>query len=354
MSDGLEVKKVVRKPASSGKLEYSPVVVLHATSKSRLQAVGYFIPHTDRTEFSLKLEGFTKSKDQPWVEDKAKTLTLSETASIELLKYLQNHLKVAEQSEAGEFIMVRVANGEVDMSGHDPQELVGALTKVLSQEALVKHLAKTELTSELSVALRGALRLSEMRSAMAELQSNLIRGEAGEQTYQEWCEKHCWAFGNAYVVRDSVRAISTGDNLDLLLPGVVAGYRDLVELKRPDMDVLKYDTAHKNFYFSSDVSKAIGQCHRYLDMLHEAAKNGLLDHKEVVAYHPRATIVIGRSHEWDEAKQRALHGLNRRMHGITVMTYDHLLAQGERLVEMMSPATAAPEPAELPDDDIPW
>lgn len=354
MSDGLEVKRVVRRPASSGKLEYSPVVVINETSRSRLQAVGYFIRHTDRTEFSLKLEGFTKYKDQPWVEDKTKTLTLSETASIALLKYLQNHLKVAEQSEAGDFIMVRVANGEVDMSGHAPEELVGALTKVLSHQALVKHLAKTELTSELSVALRGALRLSEMRSAMAELHSNLIRGEAGEQTYQEWCEKHCWAFGNAYVVRDPVRAISTGDNLDLLLPGVIAGYRDLVELKRPDMDVLKYDTAHKNFYFSSDVSKAIGQCHRYLDMLHEAAKNGLLDHKEVVAYHPRATIVIGRSHDWDEAKQRALHGLNRRMHGITVMTYDHLLAQGERLVEMMSPASVEPEPTELPDDDIPW
>ncbi|MNI68496.1 hypothetical protein D3C73_1241960 [compost metagenome] len=156
------------------------------------------------------------------------------------------------------------------------------------------------------------------------------------------------------MVRDEVRAISTGDNLDLLLPNVIAGYRDIVELKRPDKEVLLYDATHKNYYFSADVSRAIGQCHRYLDILHQAAKDGLLDHKEVVAYHPRATVVIGRSHGWTDEQQRALHGLNRRLHGISVMTYDHLLAQGERLVEMMSPAAGSEAESAVEEDDIPW
>lgn len=350
-----QVQKVVRKTASSGKVDYAPPVVLNETSKSKLHALAWFIPHSDgRTTFSLKLEGFVKAKDQPWIEDKAKTLTLSETSSLQLLKYLQTHLPVAAQSETGEFILIRVANGEANLTGHNPQELVGALTKVLSQSELLGHLSSTELTHELSTALRGSIRLSEMRSAVAELRSNLGSGEAGEQTYQAWCEKHCWAFGNAYVVRDEVRAISTGDNLDLLLPSVIAGYRDIVELKRPDKEVLLYDAAHKNYYFSADVSRAIGQCHRYLDILHQAAKDGLLDHKEVVAYHPRATIVIGRSHGWADEQQRALHGLNRRLHGISVMTYDHLLTQGERLVEMMSPAAGADAESAIEEDDIPW
>ncbi|MGG6344425.1 Shedu anti-phage system protein SduA domain-containing protein [Stenotrophomonas indicatrix] len=336
-------------------MDYAPPVVLNETSKSKLHALAWFIPHSDgRTTFSLKLEGFVKAKDQPWIEDKAKTLTLSETSSLQLLKYLQTHLPLAAQSETGEFILIRVANGEANLTGHNPQELVGALTKVLSQSELLGHLSSTELTHELSTALRGSIRLSEMRSAVAELRSNLGSGEAGEQTYQAWCEKHCWAFGNAYVVRDEVRAISTGDNLDLLLPNVIAGYRDIVELKRPDKEVLLYDATHKNYYFSADVSRAIGQCHRYLDILHQAAKDGLLDHKEVVAYHPRATIVIGRSHGWTDEQQRALHGLNRRLHGISVMTYDHLLAQGERLVEMMSPAAGSEAESAVEEDDIPW
>ncbi|MDZ5777243.1 hypothetical protein U4I94_22755, partial [Stenotrophomonas maltophilia] len=80
---------------------------------------------------------------------------------------------------------------------HDPRSLVGALTKVLSHSDLVQYLASTELTHELTIALRGSVRLSEMRSAVAELRSSLGRGEAAEHVYQLWCEKHCWAFGNA-------------------------------------------------------------------------------------------------------------------------------------------------------------
>jgi hypothetical protein len=77
-----------------------------------------------------------------------------------------------------------------------------------------------------------------------------------------------------------------------MLPSVIAGYRDIVELKRPDMRVLFYDDEHKNFYFSADVSKAIGQCHRYLDVLHEVASQGLRDHPEVVAYIIRALLSL--------------------------------------------------------------
>lgn len=357
MSDSPDLAKLVRKTASSGKLDYVPVVVLNETTKSKLDVLGLLIPHSDHTGFSIKLQGYKKTKSSPWEEDQPKTINLTEVSTLKLFKYLQTHLPLAQQSEAGEFILIKVANGAADLSGHDPQTLVGALTKVLSHSDLVQHLASTELTHELTTALRGSIRLSEMRSAVAELRSSLGRGEAAEQVYQSWCEKHCWAFGNAYVVRDEVRAITTGDNIDLMLPNVIAGYRDIVELKRPDMEVLLYDKAHKNHYFSAEVSKAIGQCHRYLDMLHDFADKGLLDHKEVVAYHPRATIVIGRSHEWTDEQQRALHGLNRRMHGITVMTYDHLLAQGERLIDMMVPAAdlaaASVGAAEL-DDDIPW
>ncbi len=137
-----EVQKIVRKTASSGKLDYAPPVVLNETSKSRLQAIAWFIRHNDgSTELSLKLEGFKKDKDQPWIEDKTKTLTLSHAASLQLLKYLQSHLPVAEQSEAGEFILIRVANGEAVLTGHDPQALVSALTNVLSQAELLGQCA---------------------------------------------------------------------------------------------------------------------------------------------------------------------------------------------------------------------
>lgn len=121
-----------------------------------------------------------------------------------------------------------------------------------------------------------------------------------------------------------------------MFPSVITGYRDLVELKRPDMEVLNFDNSHKNYYFTSEVSKVIGQCHRYLDVFQEEASRGLRDHPEIVAYHPKATIVIGRSHNWDKLKHNALHGLNRRLNCISIITFDQLLSQGERLIEIIS------------------
>jgi len=359
--DGEELETIRRRQAKSGRVSYGDPIVLHDSSKKRLVVVPFFIPHTDHAELAIKLTTYAKARPPTdWAIVEEKSLSLGEAASRKLLSTLKTHLAVAESSEDGNFLVIRVSEGTAQLGTHDPATVASALTKVLGQAEIIRHLQSTELSSELISAFRGAIRLNEMRSAVAQLRHYLESGECTEPVYQKWCEMHSWAFGNAYVVRDGVREISTGDTLDLLLPSVIAGYRDIVELKRPDMRVLFYDDEHKNFYFSADVSKAIGQCHRYLDVLHEVAAQGLRDHPEVVAYHPRAIIVIGRSNEWNEGKLKALHGLNQRLSGVTVMTYDHLLAQGERLVEMLAPKQEAfPDSSDIEDDvwsheDVPF
>jgi hypothetical protein len=345
--------------AKSGRVKYGDPVILRDSSRRRVVVVPFFIPHTDHTELAIKLVSYLK-RDPPysWAVIEEKSLSLTEEATRKLLSAIQAHLEVAQTGEDGSYLVVRLSEGTAQLGTHDPVKVAQALAKVLGQPEIIEHLGNAELSAQLLTALRGAIRLSEMQKAVSKLRENLMSGECDESVYQAWCENHSWAFGNAYVVRDLVRAISTGDRLDLLLPTVIAGYRDLIELKRPDMSVLQFDDAHRNYYFSSDVAKAIGQCHRYLDVLHEVAANGLRDHPEIVAYHPRAIVVIGRSHDWDELKLRALHGLNRRFSGMMVMTYDQLLAQGERLVEILSPSQESasgggPEAMDV-DDDIPF
>lgn len=349
------------RPASSGRVSFSDAIVLRESSKRRTVVVPFFVPHSDHTELAIKLVTYFKqSPPLSWVAIEDKSLSLGEDAARRLLTALQTHLKVAESGQDGSYIAIRVSEGTALLGIHDPAKVAQALAKVLSQPEIVEHLERTELSAELITALRGAIRLSEMRAAVATLREHLASGKCEESIYQLWCEKHSWAFGNAYVVRDEVRNISAGDKLDLLLPTVIAGYRDLVELKKPNMPVLIYDDAHRNYYFSADVSRALGQCHRYLDVLHEVAATGLRDHPEVVAYHPRAIIVIGRSHDWDIPKLKALHGLNRRLSGVLIMTYDQLLAQGERLVEILSPGPAPRTADEIDeawpsaDDDSPF
>ncbi len=175
-------------------------------------------------------------------------------------------------------------------------------------------------------------------------------GISAEQNHQNWCEQHPWAFGNQFVVTDSVRNNSSQDQVDLLMPSIAAGDRDIIELKRPDMDVVPYDSTHRDYFFSRDVSVAIGRCHRYLDVVGEVAGKGLLGHRDIVSYHPEATIVIGRSADWDDDKIKALQGFNSGLSGIKVITYDHFLAQRDSLVSYLSSTTQQDYEADLVDD----
>jgi hypothetical protein len=354
-SGSIRVRTVQRKSAASGRVEYSDPVILHDSSKSQIVFISFYVQRSDGTDLAIKIQTYAKrpllGNQLVLLEDKS--VSMPEPAARTLLRALRDHLAVAEEPSAGNFILIRVTEGTAQIGEHDPAAVAAALTKVLAQEDIVKHLRDAELSDELLKAFRGAIRLKEMQSAVAQLRQHLDSSETREDVYQRWCQEHSWAFGNAYVMRDAVRNISTGDRIDLLLPAVISGYRDIVELKRPDMDVLQFDAAHRNYYFSSDVSRAIGQCHRYLDVLHEEARQGLRDYPEIVAYHPRATIVIGRSVEWPREQLEALHGLNRRLSGVTVMTYDQLLAQGERLVHVLSEHTER-SAVEVPldEDDV--
>lgn len=342
-----DVRSITREAAARPHVSYSPAVVLHETSRKRVVLVPFFIRRTDRTEFAVKIVTYRKAPPpNDWAVIEEKSVSLPEAAARVLYRALRDHLFVAGENKDGSFLVVRVSEGTANIGEHDPAAVAAALTKVLGQHEIVAHLADTELSDSLMSALRGAIRVREMVTAVQELRTCLSEDQKDEAVYQAWCQKHSWAFGNAYVMTDAVREIAPGDHLDLLLPTVISGYRDIVELKRPDVPVLQFDAAHRNFYFSADVSKAIGQCHRYLDVLHDVAAQGLADHPEIVAYHPRAIIVIGRSAGWSKEKLRALHGLNSRLNGVTVMTYDQLLAQGERLVELLS-AKRSDEPEPL-------
>lgn len=351
------VRSITTEAAARSNVSYAQAVVLSENSRTRVVMVPFFIKHSDRTELAAKITTYRKSPPpNDWLEVEEKSLSLQEPVARELHRALRDHLKIAKENDDGSFLVIRVSEGTASLGEHDPAAVAAALTKVLGQKEILNHLADTELSESFVAAFRSAIRLKEMVAAVQELRTLLSNDETSESVYQRWCENHPWAFGNAYVTTDAVRDISPGDKLDLLLPTVISGYRDIVELKRPEVPVLLFDEAHKNYYFSADVSKAIGQCHRYLDVLQEVAAKGLRDHPEIVAYHPRATIVIGRSAGWSEDKLRALHGLNSRLVGVTVMTYNQLLAQGERLVEILSakPSGEEAEPSLETFDGAPF
>lgn len=350
------MQKISKKKARESDVRHSDPIVLRDSRDMRIEAKPFFVRHKTRPdELKVKIESLTKS------DSSKATINLREEEAKNLVEFLMRHFAVTQEQD-GEYIVIRIEGGEIDLRGHDPSAVVAAVLEELNDDDVADFLNGEQVSDRIRNAFKGAIKLREMQEAISELESMLDDNVTSEQSYQDWCFDHSWVFGNAYVMRDDTRDIAIHDTVDLLMPSAITGFRDIVELKAPDKSVIHpHDNRRRSFYFSSDVSKTIGQCHRYLDMLHRNAADGLDDYPLIVAYHPRATIVIGRSEGWGRDEVRALHGLNYRLSDITVMTYDGLLAVGRRIIDVVSNKSEtrqdlADEQAHLPekDDDLPF
>ncbi len=319
---------VRRRRSRSDLVDYADQVVLHDTRDTRIVLVPIFIPHDTRPEgLTLKLV----RQRMVWLGDAEPDteINLNEAATQRLLAELP---RLAELSghPTGNYLVVPV-EGDFKIGAVEPDVVAHSLVRVLSDGELARRFAASDLAEELVTALRANLRLRDLQAAVKELRRYLVEGIVDEDTFQRWCRRHSWAFGISYKEPDELREIAVGDTLDFLLPTLV-GYRDLVELKRPDMAVLSYDRDHRNYFWSRETAMAIGQCSRYLEQLQDIR---LRDHPEIAAHHPRATVVIGRSSDWADEQRRALVSLNARLTGITVLTFDLLLMQAERLLQIV-------------------
>lgn len=96
--DELEPEPIHRRKAKSERLDVGDPVVLHATSRSKITFVPFFIPRSDGTQLSVKLTTEKRARaPMDWIIQEEKSITLNEPASRKLLKALHQHLAVAEE-----------------------------------------------------------------------------------------------------------------------------------------------------------------------------------------------------------------------------------------------------------------
>lgn len=294
----------------------------------------HFIPRSQGEEVSAKLRYWKTKKAGMRVRYPAE-FTLNHSEVVHLYEVLQQGLKVAEQGGDGDFLVLRVDRESLLSDSQNSISMRQAFAQLVQDREILQMLIDSPDGLSVLRGMQASARIMELHAAVIELEQSLRAGVHDEDVYQDWCEANSWAFGNVYVVRDDVRELGPGDIVDILMECTANGLRDVFELKRANHNPLLWDRSHRSWYWSSEASKAIGQCHRYLDVLHESSTRILLrDHPEIVAYHPRATIVMGRSDSWGDEELRGLHGLNARLHGIQVITYDQLLSQAKQVLTL--------------------
>lgn len=161
----------------------------------------------------------------------------------------------------------------------------------------------------------------------------LVKYAAGqpEKIFQNWIESNLWIFGIDYIRKHDERKIALFSEGDLLME-TVDGFLDLIELKRPKHELLKFDHSHKCHYPHPDLSIVLGQSLFYLQKLAEY-KLIIQNEYKIKIIMPRIKIIVGRNSDYVDEQRDCIRMLNTNLNSIQIITYDDLVTFGNLLLK---------------------
>jgi Shedu protein SduA, C-terminal len=317
---------------------------IHVTDWMKIVAV-YWVTDSsdpDRKHVNLRIEQYKKKKpsDPGFPQEPTQKINLQDDDIANLISSAraQSILKDSDVSDRV-IVMKGHAAGEVLKLTNRDIASITQLVGLLSDEniqALAKH-----VNPEVVEKIDSAVKYIRMGKSLNWLRAK-IEEDVDEAVFQKWFDENTWIFGKNYVDRVEKRTIGLQSRADLIYISV-DGFADLVELKKSVLNrpMLLPDASHKTFYPSQELSRALAQAMHYLQVI-EDHRLQLVELVKIPVLRPTITIVIGRSHDWDDGMKEQLRILNSTLLNIKVLTYDHLLAMGDNIVQLYEPKDGIP------------
>jgi len=198
-----------------------------------------------------------------------------------------------------------------------------------------------QLEPDLAKKLAVSLAVQERQLAIEEFEI-AIEGSLDETYWQQFIGNNMWILGSGNVALVSERRIDIKDIADLPI-AIEGGFMDIVELKRPDVPFWAQRRSVTGTFLYRDrflipdygLQGAIAQSSHYILQAEKRVSDSdfYVTHG-IKPLKPRGLVVHGRSNDWGEKEWEAFRLMNDHLHGIQVMTFDHLLAQGQRAMRM--------------------
>lgn len=116
------------------------------------------------------------------------------------------------------------------------------------------------------------------------------------------------------------------------------GYLDVFEIKTPKTALIKLDKSHKNYYWSADISKAIAQAEKYIDVINKNSdrlRTYVKDKHNIDLriIKPRGIIIAGNNEQLDKKDQQDdFRLLNDSLKNITVITYSDMAQRVRNII----------------------
>ncbi len=288
------------------------------------------IPHkSDKEDIALKIGRYNKTNFEPEtleVSNPKSELTLDNDEFQELLEFLSNNYEPFKQGIKKyipldeKFDQTSIEHLKAIFDNPDKQQLLDFIV------------SNNILPEELITGLQYQSRINAVREFETMLGQDLV-----EQKWQEWLQRNEWVLGSEFVRILDEREIDISNITDYLMQAY-DGFLDIVEIKRPDGNLLFWANAqdHGNYVPSTDLIKAVTQATKYIyEVEREANSVKFLERVDnVKTIKPRCILIFGRSNDWNNEQKEAFRILNSSYHNMTIMTYDHVLLRAKKILEL--------------------
>jgi hypothetical protein len=288
----------------------------------------WLIKHnTSASRLSLKVGKYkTSSSIIPQYEcDNPKSeLTLDEDETESLIKFLDLY-KDPLLNGSRKFISLDETFSDGELNN------LKAIFENEDKKKLVSLILENNLIPEDVLA---GIKFAKMKNAVLEFK-NLLDSDVVESVWQVFFVKNTWILGTSFIKILDQRQIDVNNIADYLVKAM-DGFVDIIELKRPIYKIWKENLNHGNYIKSAELVEAEMQVDKYMQKLEKESDSvsTLESFEYCKIIKPRATLIFGRSSEWNKQQYEDFRVINDSFSNKVILTYDMVLDRAKRIIDI--------------------
>jgi len=211
------------------------------------------------------------------------------------------------------------------------------------REAMNKFLPEFIASESLNVVnlLKATTQIKTLKELATDLEKALD-GSYAESWWQTYIKKNILIIQQGYISAVEKMNVAIGDTKypDFMLV-THDNYLDILEIKKPNTQLLKHDSSRNNHYWGAEIAKAIIQAENYIEHVQHQAdsvRSYIRDNYdiELKVVRPRGIILAGDTRKFAAQKERDdFRLLCQSTKNIVFVTYDELLSRLQNYIKVL-------------------
>lgn len=236
----------------------------------------------------------------------------------------------AEKYKPGNISKILKENILNDLSSDDKDELNKFIPEYIAKESV----------SVVNI-LKAYTQIKSLKEIAQEIK-NEIKNNRSESWWQDYIHKNILIIQQGYIQAiEKMNVIIGGTKYPDYSLVTHDGFLDILEIKKPSTPLLKLDVSRDNYYWETEISKALIQVENYIEHISRNAdpvRSYIKDKYKIdlKVVRPRGIILAGQSLPHSVQKQKDdFRLLTQALKNITFVTYDELVTRLENYIEVL-------------------